>query len=132
MARGLNEARIIGYLGADPEMRYTQSGVPVCNFRVAVNREWRDSQGRGVSETTWFRVVAWQGLAEVCNRYLRKGSRVYVSGRLQNREWVDDQQVTRYAVELVAEEMILLDRPANGSVAAQNGQREAVGADLPY
>jgi single-strand DNA-binding protein len=110
MARDLNKVMIIGRLGADPEMRYTPSGSPVTTLRVASGRQWRDSGGEPREETEWFSVVAWNKLAEICNQYLTKGSRVYIEGRLQTRSW-DDQQSgqTRYKTEVIANDMIILD-----------------------
>lgn len=108
MARGLNKVMIIGNLGSDPEMRYTPTGRPVTSFSVATSRNWVTSEGEQREATEWFRVVAWGNLAEICNRYLRKGSRVYVEGRLQTRSW-DNQGQRHYRTEVVANEMVLLD-----------------------
>ncbi|NNJ12432.1 single-stranded DNA-binding protein [Chloroflexales bacterium ZM16-3] len=110
MARDLNKVMIIGRLGADPEMRYTPSGSAVTTFRVAAGRQWRDGAGETREETEWFSVVVWNKLAEICNQYLAKGTRVYVEGRLQTRSW-DDQQSgqTRYRTEVIANDMIILD-----------------------
>lgn len=108
MARGLNKVMIIGNLGSDPEMRYTPTGRPVTSFSVATSRNWVTSEGEQREATEWFRVVAWENLAEICNRYLRKGSRVYVEGRLQTRSW-ENQGQRHYRIEVVANEMVLLD-----------------------
>jgi single-strand DNA-binding protein len=110
MARDLNKVMLIGRLGADPEMRYTPSGSPVTTFRVAVGRQWRDSNGESHEETEWFSLVAWNKLAEICNQYLTKGVRVYLEGRLQTRSWEDQQSgQTRYKTEVIASDMIILD-----------------------
>ncbi len=109
MARGLNKVLIIGNLGRDPEMRYTPSGKPVTSFSVAVSRGWTTSAGERREATEWFNVVAWGTLAEVSNQFLRKGSRVYVEGRLQTRSWDDAGGVKHFRTELVANEMIILD-----------------------
>jgi single-strand DNA-binding protein len=110
MARDLNKVMLIGRLGADPEMRYTPSGSPVTTFRVAVGRQWRDSNGESHEETEWFSIVAWNKLAEICNQYLAKGVRVYLEGRLQTRSWEDQQSgQTRYKTEVIASDMIILD-----------------------
>lgn len=110
MARDLNKVMIIGRLGVDPEMRYTPSGSPVTSFRVAVGRQWRDGNGESREETEWFSVVAWNKLAEICNQYLTKGTRVYIEGRLQTRSWEDTQSgQTRYKTEVIANDMIILD-----------------------
>jgi len=108
MARGLNKVMIIGNLGSDPEMRYTPTGRPVTSFSVATSRSWVTSEGEPREATEWFRIVAWGNLAEICNRYLSKGSRVYVEGRLQTRSW-ENQGQKHYRTEVVATEMVILD-----------------------
>ena len=87
MARGLSKVLLIGNLGKDPEMKYTPQGKPVATFSLAVSRSWKGNDGEWKDETEWFRIVAWDKLAETCNEYLRKGSKVYVEGRLQTRKW---------------------------------------------
>jgi len=108
MSRGLNKVMIIGRLGKDPEMRYTPSGRPVTNFSVATSRSWNTSDGERRTETEWFNIVAWGSLAEICNQYLVKGQQVYVEGRLQSRNWEDSEGKRHTAVEIVANEMIML------------------------
>ena len=110
MAKDLNKVMLIGRLGADPDLRYTPQGTPITTFRIAVSRQWRDSDGNAHEETDWFTVVAWNRLAEICGQYLHRASRVYIEGRLQNRSW-DDQQSgeKRYRTEVVASDMIVLD-----------------------
>lgn len=110
MSRSLNKVQIIGYLGKDPEMRYTPSGKPVTTFSVAVSRSWSSTDGERHNETEWFNVVAWSNLAETCKQYLSKGQRVYIEGRLQTRRWDDKEGQKHTSVEIVAGEMIMLDR----------------------
>ena len=110
MSRSLNKVQIIGYLGKDPEMRYTPSGKPVTTFSVAVSRSWSAADGERHSETEWFNIVAWSTLAENCKQYLSKGQRVYIEGRLQTRRWDDKEGQKHTSVEIVANEMIMLDR----------------------
>jgi single-strand DNA-binding protein len=126
MSKDLNKVQLIGRLGADPEMRYTSQGNAVTTFRVASSRTWKKADGQLEEETEWFRVVAWNRLGEVCGEYLRKGSRVYVEGRLKTRSWQDQDGQTRYMTEVVAEDMIMLDsrRDAQGSDYGDN--------DIPY
>jgi single-strand DNA-binding protein len=100
---------IIGNLGRDPDMRYTPSGKPVTSFSVAVSRGWTTSGGERREATEWFNVVAWGNLAEVCNQYLHKGSRVYVEGRLQTRSWDDPEGQRHSRTEVVASEMVILE-----------------------
>lgn len=108
MARGLNKVMIIGYVGREPEMRYTPSGRPVTSFSVATSRSWTSAEGERREETEWFNVVAWGNLAEICKAHLTKSQQVYVEGRLQTRGWEDDSGKKHFRTELVANEMILL------------------------
>ncbi|RMF26983.1 MAG: single-stranded DNA-binding protein [Chloroflexi bacterium] len=121
MARGLNKVMIIGYLGSDPEMRYTPSGRPVTSFSVATTRTWTSADGERREETEWFNVVAWGNLAEICKQYLSKGQQVYIEGRLQTRGWEDEHGKKHFRTELVASEMIMLGDRRGGSDA---GERE--------
>ncbi len=108
MARGLNKVMIIGYLGRDPEMRYTPSNRPVTSFSVATTRTWTSSEGERREETEWFNVVSWGTLAEICKTHLSKNQQVYIEGRLQTRGWEDETGKKHFRTELVANEMILL------------------------
>ena len=123
MSRDLNKVMIIGNLGRDPEMRHTPAGKPVTNFSVGVTRSWTASDGDHHEHTEWFNVVAWAGLAEVCDQHLAKGDRVYLEGRLQTRSWEDADGENHRMTELVAQEMIMLGR--SGSKASQAGQDPA-------
>jgi single-strand DNA-binding protein len=120
MAKDLNKVMLIGRLGTEPELRYTQQGVPITTFRMAISRQWRDSEGNQRDETEWFTVVSWNRLAEICSEFLQKGARVYIEGRLQNRSWDDPQSgEKRYRIEVVANDMIILEgrqgpRPESG------------------
>ena len=121
--RGVNKVILIGNLGADPEMRYFQDGTAVCNFNMATSETWTDRQsGEKREKTEWHRVVAFRRLAEICGQYLRKGSKVYVEGKLQTRSYEKDGQ-TRYMTEIVAGELQMLDSPRSGQ-----GQQPAAGA----
>ena len=125
MSRGLNKVMIIGRLGRDPEMRYTPSGRPVTTFSVATSRSWNTSDGERRSETEWFNVVAWGSLAEICNQYLVKGQQVYIEGRLQTRNWEDNDGNKHSSVEVVANEMIMLgDRRSNNQSDDQDDDEE--------
>ena len=109
MTRGLNKVMIIGNLDRDPEMRYTPSGKPVTSFSVATSRSWTTTDGERREATEWFNVVAWRDLAEICNQYLSKGSKVYIEGRLQTRSWESPDGQKHFRTEIVADEMIVLD-----------------------
>jgi len=124
MGRGLNKVIIIGYVGRDPEMRYTPSGRPVTSFSVATARTWVSAEGERREETEWFNVVAWGNLAEICKAHLTKSQQVYVEGRLQTRGWEDEQGKKHFRTELVAQEMILL-----GERRAHNGDIDFVEDD---
>lgn len=114
MGRGLNKVMIIGRLGRDPELRYTPSGRAVTTFTVATTRSWNTSNGERRSETEWFNVVAWGSLAEICHQLLRKGTQVYIEGRLHTRRWEDENGVRHQRTEIVANEMVVLgDRNHN-------------------
>jgi single-strand DNA-binding protein len=105
---GLNKIQIIGNLGRDPEMRFTPQGTAVTTFTVAVNRRWADRSGGERDETEWFRVETWDKLADICNRYLTKGKQVYIEGRLRVRKYTDRDGMERTAVEIVANNMLML------------------------
>lgn len=110
----LNKAMLIGNLGADPELRYTQSGVAVASFNVATTRRWKDREGQQQEETEWHRIVAWQRLGEICNEYLHKGSKVYIEGRLQTRKWQDQNGNDRYTTEIIATDVQFLTPRGEG------------------
>ena len=99
---------LIGNLGRDPEMSYTSSGIAVTKFSLAVNRVSKSSTGERQDETDWFNIIAWRQLAEICNTYQRKGSKVYVEGRLTQRKYTDRNNVERTAVEVTISDMEML------------------------
>ncbi|MEO7912391.1 MAG: single-stranded DNA-binding protein [Roseiflexaceae bacterium] len=130
MARDLNKVQMTGRLGADPEMRYTPQGHAVTTFRAASNRSWRTSEGEAHEDTEWFRVVAWNKLAEICNQWLSKGSRVYVEGRMQTRQWQDQEGQTRSQTEIIAIDIIILDTRRDNT-PAQLEDTSIVNDDTP-
>ena len=109
MAKDLNKVQFTGRLGADPEMRNTPQGHAVTTFRVASNRSWRSADGETHEDTEWFRVVAWNKLAEICHQWLIKGSRVYIEGRMQTRQWQDQEGQSRSLTEIITNDIIILD-----------------------
>lgn len=119
---GLCKAMIIGNLGRDPEMRYTPGGKPVTSFSVACNRVYTTMDGERKEETEWFRVTAWGKLGETCSQYLRKGSKVYVEGRLRTRTWEGQDGQKRTDVEIVASELQMLDSKPRGEAADMGGE----------
>ena len=106
----LNKAMIIGNLTRDPEMRTTPQGSSVTSFSVATTFSWNDAAGQRQDKTEYHNIVAWRKLAEICSQYLKKGSKVYLEGRLQTRDWEGQDGVKRYRTEIIAENMIMLDR----------------------
>ena len=117
----VNKVIVIGNLGRDPELRYTQSGQAVANFTVATNENWTNKAGEREERTEWHRVVAWGRVAELCAEYLAKGRTVYVEGRLQTREWEDKEGQKRQTTEVVAQTVQFLDRregPPRGAPGA--------------
>jgi len=115
MARGVNKVILIGNLGKDPEIRYTQSGTAVANFTLATTDSWGGKDGQEKQERTeWHNIVAWARLAEICNQYLQKGKQVYIEGRIQTRKWEDRDGNTRYTTEIVARDMQMLGSRGEG------------------
>ena len=115
----LNKAMIIGNLTRDPEVRTTPSGQTVANFGVATNLVWTDQSGQKQEKAEFHNIVAWRRLAEIAGQYLKKGGRIFVEGRLQTRAWDDQNGVKRNRTEIIAENLIMLDRPG-GNAAANN------------
>ncbi len=112
MTSSLNRMTLIGNLGGDPEMRYTPNGRPVTSFSIATTNRYT-VEGEQREETQWFRVSTWNRTAEVCNQYLSKGSKVYVEGRLQGRQWEGQDGVQRFSMEINADRVLFLDRPSD-------------------
>ncbi len=122
--RGINKVILIGNLGQDPELRYTGSGAAVCNIRIATSESYKDKDGNQVENTEWHTVVAWARLAEICGEYLKKGSKVYIEGSLQTRQWEDKEGNTRYSTEVKAREMQMLDSKGGGGGGDEYDQSE--------
>lgn len=104
----INKVILIGNLGADPEQRFTQAGVAMSTFSVATSERWKDQNGQLQEQTEWHRVVAWRHLAETCNEYLHKGSKVYIEGKLKTRKWQDQNGNDRWTTEIIARDMRML------------------------
>ena len=118
MAASLNRVMLIGRLGRDPELRYAANGTPVCNFTMATDESYRDKDGQNVDRAEWHRVVVFNRQGENCANYLGKGSLVFVEGRLQTRQWQDQQGQNRYTTEVVAQRVQFLDSRGQGAEAA--------------
>jgi single-strand DNA-binding protein len=120
MARGVNKVILIGNLGQDPETRTTPGGTTVTNIRIATSESWRDkTSGEMKEQTEWHGIVLWNKLGEIAAEYLKKGSQVYIEGRLQTRKWQDKQGNDRYTTEVVASEMQMLGGRGGGGGATQ-------------
>ena len=124
----LNRVTLMGNLGQDPELKYLQDGTPVANFSIAVNEKWRDRSGQTQERVNWFRIVVWRKLADICAEYLRKGSPVYVEGKLVNREWEKDGD-RRFSIEVVAREIQFLSTRGEGEETNYNQSSEE---DIPF
>ncbi|SDI39265.1 single-strand binding protein [Ferrimonas sediminum] len=123
-SRGVNKVILVGNLGQDPEVRYMPNGNAVANITVATSETWKDQQGQQQERTEWHRVVMFRRLAEIAGEYLRKGSKVYLEGKLQTRKWQDNNGQDRYTTEVVAEEMQMLDsRGGQQGGGFQGGQQ---------
>ncbi|MDE2998802.1 MAG: single-stranded DNA-binding protein [Gemmatimonadota bacterium] len=132
MARGgVNKVILIGNVGADPELRYTAGGTAVTNFNIATNESWTDSSGERQERTEWHRIVVWGRLAEICNQYLRKGSKVFIEGRLQTRSWETQDGQKRYTTEVVARDMQMLDSRGDFDSGGGGSQGSGKPNDLP-
>jgi single-strand DNA-binding protein len=130
----VNKVILVGNLGADPELRYTNSGAAVANFRIATNERWNDKNGQQQERTEWHNIVAWGKLGEICGKYLKKGRSVYVEGRLQTRSWEDHSGNKRYTTEIVAQVMQMLGgRGGEGTDSEWGGrqQDEQAVPDIP-
>lgn len=133
MARGVNKVILIGNLGKDPEVRYTPTGTAIANITVATSESWKDKQtGENVERTEWHRVVFYQRLAEIAGEYLRKGSKVYIEGRLQTRKWQDKNSgQDRYTTEIIADSMQMLDSKAGSGGASGGYEKPAAATNTP-
>ncbi|SEA70960.1 single-stranded DNA-binding protein [Alkalimonas amylolytica] len=128
MARGVNKVILVGNLGADPEVRYMPQGGAVANLSIATSESWKDKNtGEMKEQTEWHRVVIYQRLAEIAGEYLRKGSKVYLEGKLKTRKWTDKDNIERYTTEIVASEMQMLDGRNEGQSmgGGYQGQQQA-------
>ncbi|QBQ53684.1 single-stranded DNA-binding protein [Nitrosococcus wardiae] len=133
-ARGVNKVILIGNLGRDPEVRYTASGGAIANITLATSETWKDkTTGEQQERTEWHRVVFFGRLGEIAGEYLKKGSKIYVEGRLQTRKWQGQDGQDRYTTEIVANEMQMLDRATGGSAPYNNdmSQGSAPGPSSP-
>jgi single-strand DNA-binding protein len=123
--RSINKVILIGNLGQDPELRYTSSGVAVASFSMATSESWKDQDGNVQEKTQWHKLVAWRKLAEIIGEYLKKGSKVYVEGRIQYRSYDDKNGVKRDITEIVVDQMLMLDSKGGGHVNGSSASAPA-------
>ena len=127
MAGSVNKVILIGNLGKDPEVRHLESGAAVANFPIATSENYKDRKtGERVTQTEWHNVVLWRGLAEVAEKYLQKGAKVYIEGKLRTRSWQDQEGNTRYTTEVVGDQMTMLGRVGEGQPSNQPQQVEQI------
>ncbi len=143
MSNSVNKVILVGRLGKDPEVKYTQSGVPVARFSMATDEVWKDQSGEKQQRTEWHTIVAWRKLAEICGQYLNKGKLVYIEGRLQTRNWEDKDGNKRYTTEIQADNMVMLggksdeaksDKGAAAAAASSSTslEPEITDEDIPF
>ncbi len=132
MSRSLNKVMLIGNLGADPEIRSTAGGARVATLSIATSRQWNSQSGERQEKTEWHRVVLWSGLADLADKYMKKGDRIYVEGRIEYRTWEDRDGNTRYSTEINAREVILLSARAGAADAGESAAMSKAGAKESY
>lgn len=126
----LNKVMLIGRLGADPEVRYTQSNTAVATLNLATTERYKDSNGELQESTEWHRIVAWGRLAEICQQYMKKGGQIYVEGSLQTRAWEDKEGQKRYTTEVKALSIQMLDSKSSGGADSSSEKQVATPVDM--
>lgn len=116
--RGINKVTLVGNLGKDPEVQYLESGIPLAKVTIATNERYKDKAGNWQDQTEWHNIVLWRGLAEVAEKYLKKGSMVYLEGKLRTRSWDDKDGNKRYTTEIVGDNLLMLDRKGEANDSA--------------
>ena len=133
--RGVNRVMLIGNLGKDPDMQFLEGNIAVAKFSLATTETYKDRSGKLISQTEWHTVVLWRGLAELAQKYLHKGSLVYIEGRLRTRSWEDKEGNKKFATEVVGDNLIMLDKRADGSGHIHSTPHDNIeglsGADVP-
>tara|TARA_B110000263_G_C15242507_1_gene480060 strand:- start:431 stop:847 length:417 start_codon:yes stop_codon:yes gene_type:complete len=136
---GVNKVILVGNLGKDPEVKYLDSGVAVANFSLATTENYKNKEGERVSQTEWHNIVLWRGLAEVAEKWLKKGSSVYIEGKIKTRKWEDKDGNTRYNTEILADNMTMLGGKSNAdststvsSESTTSKSSEETADDLPF
>ena len=133
---GVNKVILVGNLGKDPEVKYLDNGVAVANFSLATTENYKNKEGEKVSQTEWHNIVLWRGLAEVAEKYLKKGASVYIEGKIKTRKWEDKDGNTRYNTEILADNMTMLGSKSTSESASPTTSEQQPAADtaddLPF
>ena len=129
---GVNKVILIGNLGKDPEVRYLDNGVAVANFSLATTENYKNKEGEKVSQTEWHNIVLWRGLAEVAEKWLKKGSSVYVEGKIRTRKWEDKDGNTRYSTEILGDNMTMLGGKPSSETPVEVAPATDKKDDLPF
>ena len=132
---GVNKGILVGNLGKDPEVRYLDNGVAVANFSLATTESYKNKEGEKVSQTEWHNIVLWRGLAEVAEKYLKKGASIYIEGKIKTRKWEDKDGNTRYNTDILADNMTMLGGKKDSQETPINPPQEAASDkadDLPF
>lgn len=139
---GVNKVILVGNLGKDPEIRHLDNGIAVANFSLATTESYTNKQGERVNQTEWHNIVLWRGLADVAEKYLKKGNSVYIEGKINTRKWEDKEGVTRYSTDIIADKMTMLGSKSDNSnstaaaapkTPAESSSSESGGNDdLPF
>jgi len=139
---GVNKVILLGNLGKDPEIRHLDNGIAVANFSLATTESYTNKQGERVNQTEWHNIVLWRGLADVAEKYLKKGNSVYIEGKINTRKWEDKEGVTRYSTDIIADKMTMLGSKSDNSnstaaaapiTPAESSSSESGGNDdLPF
>ena len=137
MSRTLNKVMLIGNVGKDPDVNFTPTGVKVAQFRMATSESWKDKDGAIQEHTDWHTIVAWRGLADIVERLIHRGSRIYVEGKIQTRTYDDKEGQKRYVTEIVADNILLLDAKraegvSNGEAAHSESSSDDKVDDIPF
>lgn len=126
MAGSINKVILIGNLGKDPEVRHLESGVAVCNFSIATGETYKDkNSGEKITHTEWHNIVLWRGLAEVAEKYLKKGAKIYIEGKLRTRSWQDQEGNTKYTTEILGDNMTMLGKAGDANTVQSPPPQQA-------
>lgn len=118
--RGVNKVILIGNLGKDPEIQYLEGNIAVAKFSLATSEKFKDKEGKVFSQTEWHNIVVWRGLAEMAQKYLQKGNRVYLEGRLKTRHWEDKEHRRNAITEIIADNLVMMDRKDDEETGQSN------------